>query len=241
MRLLPASPADAPDDADEHDTNVRRDLAALISTRQDVNITDGGISGTEDIVTAQCEQPTQEQESEMLDISIEVAANDDELVARGWAAGTFGEPKTAEQAAMAGKPWSGLTAEAPPTPKRATAKPAQAAKIYQTCATLKRSLTGDVTQTVCKRPRKGDNFPPDDTLIKQLTGTKPSFHTRLVGDLAWRKLLATHAFDKACHNYRPLGQAQQPSIELATAAFQLFYIYCGSHVDSWRRHASNDQ
>ena len=231
LKLLPASPADTPAEAGQDGTIAHDALAAVTSPRKYVNVTDGEASGVANI---SAQQDTQRcSESEMLDVSLEVAPNDDELVAKGIANGLFGEAKPPKQAAR--------LLDKPGTSQQVDAKPEQAARIHHIRSALKRSLACDATQPAHKQPRKADNFPPDNALVRRITGREPSHYARLMGDLAWRKLLATHAFDKACHNYRPLGRAQQPSIELATAAFQLFYIYCGPGAGTWRRHAPQQQ
>ena len=226
LKLLPASPADTPTEASQDGANIHDDLAAITSPRKGVNVTDGEASGAADIAAQQGAQPC--SESEMLDVSLEVAPNDDELVAKGIADGLFDKAKPPKQAAK--------SLDKPSTSQQADTEPEQAARIHHIRSALKRSLACDATQPAHKQPRKAENFPPDNALVRRMTGREPSHYARLMGDLAWRKLLATHAFEKACYTYRPQSRIQQPSIELVTAAFQLLYIYCGPGGGTWQRH-----
>ena len=231
LKLLPASPADTPAEAGQYGTNVHDDLAAITSLRKDVHVTDGEASGAADISAQQGTQPC--SEAEMLDVSLEVAPNDDALVAKGIADGLFDKAKPPKQAAT--------PLDKPSTSQQADAQPEQAARIHHIRSALKRSLACDAAQPAYKQPRKADNFPPDNALVRRTTGREPTHYARLMGNLAWRKLLATHAFDKACYTYRPQSRTQQPSIELATAVFQLLYIYCGPGGGTWQRHAPRQQ
>lgn len=182
-KILPASAVESPADTSQDDLGDRADLTTEPNNQKNIKITDGDASSTANIVTKQDEQHASASEWGMLDVSLEVGSDDEEKVAKGRAAGLFDKPKTtepsiprpAETSTTAAEPFGISKATEPSTSQQANEQQAQE-QLRQIRMTLERSLNSEDTRTAFKRPRKGDNFPPDDALVIHITGARAPYH-----------------------------------------------------------------